>query len=167
MRNSLEVLPRLHVNVRPASVHDASDIRRVHQNAVRVLSREDYTPDQIKGWIGNLAAQNYVDSMEGGEHLWVAELEGQVVGFAGRKGAEITAVYVDPAYARQGIGHQLLRVVEESLADADLNTVYLDAPVNAVPFYTSLDYTVLERRTHRLQSGVEISCVRMEKQLRG
>lgn len=154
------------VIVRPAVADDAPAICRVHQSAVRILCRDDYAEDQVEGWIGVLVAQDYVDSMENGEHLWVAEREGQVLGFAGRKGAEITAVYVDPPSARQGIGYRLLRVVEESAVEAELPRVYLDASFNAVPFYTSSGYATLEHRTHRLRSGLEIGCVRMEKPLK-
>ncbi len=54
--------------------------------------------------------------MTGREHLWVPESHGQVVGFAGIKDSEITAVYVEPREARHGIGTQLLQVVERFAA---------------------------------------------------
>ncbi len=153
------------VTIRPAVASDASGICHVHQRAVRILCRFDYTADQVEGWIGARVPQNYVESMTSGEQLWVAESYGQVVGFAGRKGPEITAVYVDPHYARQGIGQQLLQVVEQSAATGGVPCVYLDASLTAVSFYTNAGYKSVENGTHRLRSGVEIACVRMEKRL--
>lgn len=154
------------VTVRPARASDAPAICCVHQRAVRILCQADYTSDQVEGWIGARVPQDYVDSMTGGEHLWVAEIRGQVVGFAGIKGSEITAVYVEPREARQGIGGQLLHVVERVAAAGGLPCVYLDASLTAVPFYTNQGYQSVEHRTHRLRSGVDIACVRMEKRLR-
>lgn len=154
------------VTIRPAVVADASDICACHQSAVRVLCGGDYTSTQIEAWIGTRTPLDYVESMKSGEALWVAEVEGQVVGFAGRKDDEITAVYVSPRYARQGIGQQLLQAVEQSAAKENVDYVSLDASLTSVPFYSHEGYTFVKQGTHRLRSGVEIACVRMEKHVR-
>ncbi|HSH02886.1 MAG TPA: GNAT family N-acetyltransferase [Anaerolineae bacterium] len=44
---------------------------------------------------------------------WVAEVEGEVVGFVSLAGNEVGALFVRPAYHRQGIGGKLLDVARE------------------------------------------------------
>ncbi|NMP21950.1 GNAT family N-acetyltransferase [Sulfobacillus harzensis] len=155
------------VTVRQAVLRDAPSICRVHQSSVRVLCQGDYTPQQIEAWIGACMPQDYRDSMADGEHLWVAEADGQVVGFAGRRGEEITAVYVDPHYAHQRIWQRLLQVVERSFLADGTPRAWLDASLTAVSFYAHQGYQSSETRMHRLRSGMEIECVRMEKPLIG
>jgi putative acetyltransferase len=152
-------------HIRPAVASDASGICRVHQRAVRVLCRADYTPAQIEAWIGPRRAEDYIAAMNSGENLWVAEISGAVVGFAGLKDDEVTAVYVDPVHARHGLGQALLEAVEQSARTHGVQGLVVEASLNAVPFYRRAGYGAEEPRTHRLRSGIAIPCVRMTKRL--
>jgi putative acetyltransferase len=152
-------------HIRPAVAFDAPAICRVHQRAVRVLCRPDYTPAQIEAWIGPRRAEDYIAAMNSGERLWVAEVSGTVVGFAGVKNDEITAVYVDPAHARHGLGQALLQAAEQSARAHGVHCLVVEASLNAVPFYRHAGYGAEEPRTHRLRSGIAIPCIRMIKRL--
>ncbi|MDP9432952.1 MAG: GNAT family N-acetyltransferase [Actinomycetota bacterium] len=51
-----------------------------------------------------------------GGRLWVAELDGRVVGCAGLRGRELKSLYVAAAARRRGLGARLVRVVEREAA---------------------------------------------------
>jgi GNAT superfamily N-acetyltransferase len=78
-------------------IHDAA---RVHELQASGLMKAFLTLEQT--------AQN--EGLFDGDVV-VAELDGQVCGFAAHADSELTWLYVDPAYHRQGIGRRLLQHV--------------------------------------------------------
>lgn len=153
------------MHIRSAIASDAPGICRVHQRAVRLLCCAAYSPAQIEAWIGPRRAEDYIASMTNGERLWVAEISGTVVGFAGVQDDEITAVYVDPEHTRHGFGQLLLQAAEQSAQAHGVDCLFLEASLNAVAFYRHAGYGAEAPQTHRLRSGIAIPCVRMTKRL--
>jgi GNAT superfamily N-acetyltransferase len=84
------------------------------------------------------------------EHVWVAELDGAVVGFVGYAHAEITWLYVHPDAQKRGVGRALLR---HALAHADdfgaegLVTVTVLDGNPARRLYASEGFRLVETRT--------------------
>ena len=72
---------------------------------------------------------------------WVCEIDGRVVGFtiADREGASIWALFVDPAFERQGIGRRLHDASVEWLFAAGVARIALttDPGTRAERFYQS------------------------------
>jgi hypothetical protein len=78
---------------------------------------------------------------------------------------ELRTVYVDSVFARQDAGSKILANLEELALLHDVGKLHMDTSLNAEKFYCHHEYLVISRGSHRLNSGIEMSCVKMNKQL--
>lgn len=74
------------------------------------------------------------------EVLAVARLQ-----FNADKQAQIRYMAVDKAYERQGIGRQLVNVMEQHARDSGCNQIILDARESAIGFYKKSGYEIIEK----------------------
>lgn len=153
------------VRVRRAGPQDAPDICRVHGRSVRRLLAQAYGEKTVEGWAAALTPEMYVESMTGGERLFLAEVDGQMVGFGGRRDDEVTAVYVDPEHVGQGVGTALLGAVERDARREGRSELHLSSTVPASRFYESAGFSAGAAKTHRLRSGAWVDVVEMRKDL--
>ena len=158
------------VIVRKMRPQDARSFLAVHHAAVRGLAAADYPPDVIEAWaplpISDEAVDLVADASPGQIRL-VAEIRGDIVGIGEIVPAlnELRACYVAPKAARQGVGTALVRELEQIARAHSLTHLQLDASLTSELFYLSLGYEVRERGEHALQAGLNMACVKMEKQL--
>lgn len=97
-------------------------------------------------------------------YVLVSTLATAIVGIAALEGNEIKRMYVDPAFQRQGIGTQLIKELEIEAHKQNLSLLTIEAQPNAVPFYKSLGYKIInEEYLNRDQAIFHI--VNMEKRL--
>jgi putative acetyltransferase len=95
--------------LRPYLPADAARCAAIFRASVEALAGDDYDDDQRRVWA---AAAD--DAVAFGARLaksltLVATLDGEAVGFASLKGADaIDMLYIDPEFARRGIGALLL-----------------------------------------------------------
>jgi GNAT superfamily N-acetyltransferase len=93
------------------------------------------------------------------DRLFVAELDGSVVGFAGlqvspsleddRDAAKVSAIVVDEAFRRRGVGAALLAAVEAEARDRGCGLVFLttaERRAEAHEFYRRLGWEETGRR---------------------
>jgi putative acetyltransferase len=153
--------------LRCATLEDAPAILRVHMASIRGLGRESYTSAQVEAWCGDRTAQSYTSPIKE-QFMLVAETQGQVMGFAqlDAKQSTVVAIYVSPAFARQGIGSELLRGIEEHALSLGLSELRLQASLNAVPFYSGAGYTAGQLSQHVVGNGVSLPCLAMSRALR-
>jgi putative acetyltransferase len=167
------------MKIRRATRSDARGILEVHRRAVHELAAEEYEKESLEAWSPPVDAdrvEGFVEaSFEGDEEaeLFVA-IEGEsdddrVLGFSAvvPSEEELRAVYVRPEAARRGLGTALLRQAEWAAAQNGAERLELDASRNAVPFYEEQGYDRVECVSHEVGDGVEIECVRMERELPG
>jgi putative acetyltransferase len=154
-------------SVRRARREDDEAIGRMHVASIRELCRTHYSPGEIEGWAAPRGIDFYVKAIEGKE-FYVAEGEGEIIGFAtlNLAGGEVEAVYVHPAATRRGVGLKLVRTLEERAREGGLKSLHLCASLNAVEFYERAGFVRQRDTSHRLANGVEIACVLMSKGLR-
>ncbi len=155
-------------SIRPATETDADAIGRVHEAAIRARASEAYSERQTEAWVGPEDADG-PDFDDPETYLVVAEgdRDGAVVGF-GRLDvdeAEVSAVYVHPAAADNGIGTAILHDLEREARDRGLETLTLYSSLNAVEFYRQQGYTPVERTDHETTQGVVLEVVQFEKSL--
>jgi GNAT superfamily N-acetyltransferase len=140
----------MHIAIRPAVPDDAADIARL--NAAFDDLRA--TPEHIAAHLRDRSAF---------ERGFVAEVNGTVVGMACLRllpclcdpvpYAELTELFVDPAYRRAGVGRQLvLRIEAEARAAGSATLILMTAWRNtdAHAFYHSLGYrlyTIMMQRS--------------------
>jgi GNAT superfamily N-acetyltransferase len=77
--------------------------------------------------------------------------------------ARIRAMFVDPAFARRGLGRLILEASEEDARRAGFTTFELMATLPGVPLYEACGYERIEPVTIELADGTRIGGVRMRR----
>jgi N-acetylglutamate synthase-like GNAT family acetyltransferase len=77
--------------------------------------------------------------------------------------AKIRAFFVDPAWARRGIGSLILDACECAAIAAGFRTLEMGATLTGVPFYKARGYKELEALEVPLKNGEAMAIVRMAK----
>ncbi len=154
------------VTIRRADRDDAERIGEIFASSIRELAKDHYNEVQVASWSGGLSVEQIRSRIESG-NTYVAEIDGAVVGFVelNLDTRELEMVYVDPRYARRGVGSAMVSFAEERARAAGVKTLHLRGSLNAVPFYEAMGYTVTERKIHCNAQGIEFECVIMEKRI--
>jgi N-acetylglutamate synthase-like GNAT family acetyltransferase len=173
------------VTFRLATLEDVPALRDLIPLSARQLQREHYTAAQIEGALGPVFGVDTQLIRDG--TYFVAEASGQVVGCggwsrrrtrfggdAGRTGedpardpatepAMIRAFFIHPAWARRGIGRQLLALSEQGARAAGFSQLEIAATLPGVPLYEACGYKVVERAEVPLPNGERLPIARMRE----
>ncbi len=79
--------------------------------------------------------------------------------------ARIRAFFVDPAFARRGLGRALLSLCEQEAARVGFQALELVATLSGVPLYAAAGFTSVERFEVMLPPGVAFPVVRMSRRI--
>jgi GNAT superfamily N-acetyltransferase len=79
--------------------------------------------------------------------------------------ARIRAMFVDPDYARRGLGRLILNASEEAARAAGFRVCELMATLPGVPLYRACGYEDVESATLALPDGARLGAILMRKQL--
>jgi GNAT superfamily N-acetyltransferase len=170
-------------NVRPATARDGDAVGRVQVESWRAAYAGLLPEEAVAGfdiearqrlwreWLAETPATRF-----GGpaSELFVAELDGDVVGFANvgeardeaREG-ELYAIYVDPSCWGRGVGRALIERAEEALRAAGFREAILwvlEGNARAERFYGSAGWTEDGRKADEFQ-GAEVVELRYRKSL--
>ncbi len=148
-----------HVRIRTARESDAPTLHEIHTISVRELCRKDYSPDIIEGWLKNRSPEGYLRAISAGE-MYVAELDGQIVGFGHAVPGEVKAVFVHPKFSNQGIGISLAKHGIKLARSESPDVVRVEATLNARRFYEKLGFSVI-RETNAQRNDIHISILEM------
>ena len=151
--------------IRVGVPEDGAALLQVHRRSILTLGRASYTEKETRSWAAKLVPEGYGQAMtEGGESFEVAlDPGGQVIAFCSRKDEEVMGLYVDPDWARQGIGTALLARAEAAIAEAGHSRVLIGASLTGQAFYETHGYRLFERRIWKTRGGMEIAVLAMEK----
>lgn len=161
--------------IRAMGSNDARAVLELHAAAVQRLAAGCYSQAILDAWAAAPVDDELVAFFQrnpDGETRIVAERGGRIVGFAALVAvtSELRACYVHPDAARSGVGRCLVRRLEDIARAAGLQKLWLEASLNAAPFYRALGFRSLGRGSHQLhRSGRDIPmpCVKMEADLQG
>jgi N-acetylglutamate synthase-like GNAT family acetyltransferase len=162
------------VTIRRATPADCEAILAAHVASIRELCAPDYRPEEIEAWAGPKRAEDYLAPMRDNDFV-VAEVRGELAGFgelivgpaAGipQGEAELRGLYIHPRHARQGVGRAIVAYLQEEALARGAARWFVRVTITAEPFYRRMGFISMQRETHRLRSGVEIACIRMEAAL--
>lgn len=150
--------------LREATPADIESIRSVHRAAITGLGSDAYDDEQVEAWARGVESADYAAIEDDDYCFLVAEDGDDVVGFGSVRfespddygatiDAEVTAVYVHPSVAREGVGSTILDALERRARDQGVRTLGLSSSLNAVPFYETHGYERVREYTHEFSSG--------------
>jgi GNAT superfamily N-acetyltransferase len=173
--------------MRPATLGDVPHLEALIALSARVLSRGDYTVEQVEAALGNAFGVD-TELIRDGTYF-VVEAAGAIVacggwsrrrtlfgadGRAGRESAlldpsadaaRVRAFFVHPDWARRGIGTALLERCEHDARAAGFRSVELMATLPGRRLYEARGYDAGDPIEHPLSGRVSIQFVPMRKRL--
>ncbi|WP_114579452.1 GNAT family N-acetyltransferase [Saliphagus sp. LR7] len=164
----------MEVSIRKAVAEDARQIRDVHLASIEGLGSQGYTEEQVAVWAHDRDPEEYpIESQD--TYFLVAENNTAVIGFGWMKSdagdhfetdveGEITAIYIHPSVARQGIGSRIYAELEAQAVRQNIDSLGLWASRNAVPFYEAQGYNRVTDHAHEYHDEITLLLVEMEKQ---
>jgi GNAT superfamily N-acetyltransferase len=173
--------------IRLATASDIPLLDALIARSARALSVDDYTPAQIEAALGDAFG---VDSQLIRDGTYFVALRDGVLAACGgwsfrgtlfgadegrereparldpaTDAAKIRAFFVDPAFARQGLGRALLERCEAAARQAGFSRAELMSTLPGLRLYASCGYTPSARVDYELRDGVTIPFVPMAKRL--
>ncbi|HEX4671135.1 MAG TPA: GNAT family N-acetyltransferase [Solirubrobacteraceae bacterium] len=94
--------------IRRARVADAAAIARVHVASSQFAYAEILPGERIAAMSVEEKRAEWQELLDDGGVVWVAEVEGSVVGFTSLEREHLTSLYVDPIAQGAGVGTALL-----------------------------------------------------------
>lgn len=138
------------LTIRFATERDARDIASLFHETVKTINSRDYLPPQIEAWAGEFPDPKKWSHRLASRKTFVAELAGEVVGFAELEGnGHIDAFYVHPAHQREGVGAALAARIEQEAERLGIAILFTEASITAEPFFKKRGFeTVREQEVH-------------------
>ena len=175
-------------SIRLAVLDDQQDITDLIERSVRSLALEDYSPKQIE--LALLSAWGLDSQLIKDQTYFVIEENGKLIGAGGwsfRKtlfgnnqetnrdperlnpktdGAKIRAFFVDPAYARQGLGSVIMQCCEEAAIEHGFKKLELMSTLPGKPLYEHHGFVASNAIQYPLDNTTDIEFVPMTKILK-
>ncbi|MEV5012649.1 MULTISPECIES: GNAT family N-acetyltransferase [unclassified Streptomyces] len=138
------------IRVRLFRPGDAPRIAEIVQRCLRDVNSRDYPQHIIDTMCAHFTAERFIE-LSASRLIYVAEGDG-VVGTVSREGNKVYTMFVDPDFAAQGIGRQLMQQVEVSAVRDGYDHMETGASITAHGFYLRLGYT--DVRTSETEFGL-------------
>ncbi len=153
------------LRLRRATPADAPACAAVMRAAIRALPAREHTPRQLAAWASLPPLYHRWAMGPGGESYLVAQRRGRTLGYAARRGGELTAVFVRPREQGTGIGRALVEAASASARRDGHRALRVRAARAAVAFYAALGFRAGARTRVPLPGGVELPALRMRRPL--
>lgn len=175
------------IHLRLARPDEVGQLNELIAESVRLLSAGYYSPAQAESGLRYVFGVDTQLLRDG--TYYVAEADGQLAGCGGwsrratlyggdqrktgpdplldpaHEAARIRAFFVHPAWARRGVGRQLLAACEAAARAAGFRQLELVATLPGEPLYAALGFEALAHQLPTLPDGQQLPMVAMRKAL--
>ena len=166
---------------------DVPELEALIPLSVRALQAPYYSKAQMEAALGPVFAVDRQLIRDG--TYFVAQQNGTIIGCGGwsrrrslyggdngrenedglldsrRDAARVRALFVRPAWARQGVGRSIMAACERAIVESGFRTVEIVSTLAGEPLYASFGYTVAERYDIEMVGGLKLPVVRMTKSM--
>jgi GNAT superfamily N-acetyltransferase len=142
---------------------DGPSLTRLHRRAILLEGVRAYGPDLARSWAHGLKPEGYAAAAAEGEAIEVATIQGAVVGFCGVRDDEIRGLYVDPAYARHGVGAALMRRALQRIQAGGFARARVTAARSGVEFYEAMGFHTERGRMYPTRGGLAMPVLEMTR----
>jgi putative acetyltransferase len=131
---------------RLATREDANRLYDIRRRSILELAPPIMSKAEAQAWAAQLTPARMEQKLRELE-VWVAELDGAVVGWGAIRGDMLDSLYAAPEFAGQGVGAGLLDMLEGLMRDRGFPSVHAEASPNARDFYLRRGYQPTGPRT--------------------
>ncbi len=128
--------------IRPAIEADAGEISPAMLRALRKTNARGYTKEiieRIRANFGRYAVRQLI----GKRTVFVATIDGCVVGTASLDGNKVHSVFVAPDAQARGIGTALMAEIESTARERNILALILSSSITAETFYARIGFTAV------------------------
>jgi putative acetyltransferase len=118
---------------------DASRLHDIRRRSILELAPPTMPKAEAQAWASQLTLSGMEQKLRELE-VWVAELDGGVVGWGAIHGDRLEGLYVAAEFAGQGVGAWLLEMLEGLMRERGIQAVQAEASSNAQEFYLRRGY---------------------------
>lgn len=133
--------------IRMSQSDDSVDLSRVIIAALRSTNAQDYPLETIKRVEKSFSPSAILDLMSC-RKVFVATIDGEIVGTASLDGCVVRTVFVDPSNQSKGIGRKLMEAVERVARKEGVEALVVPSSVTAEAFYTKLGFMAIRDNYH-------------------
>ena len=138
------------VALRPYVPADAKRCAEIFRSSIEELAAEDYDADQREAWASRADDEAAFGARLAGALTLLAVIDGEVAGFASLKdGEEIDMLFVDPEFARQGVGRALVDALTKLAQARGAKRLTTEASEVAKPLFERQGFTAQKRNLVR------------------
>jgi putative acetyltransferase len=156
------------VHIRPYQDGDAGPTLAVYERAVHQTAASDYSPEQLAAWAPldrDEAGRVEWGTRRGAPQTVVAVEEDRVVGFSDLVGGTLLdMLFVDPSFARRGVGSLLIETVVALAKAAGAPYLETHASLTARAVFAHHGFVVVTRETPVIR-GVKLTNFKMRRPL--
>jgi putative acetyltransferase len=138
------------VALRPYVPADARRCAEIFRLSIEELAAEDYDAEQREAWASRADDEDAFGARLGAALTLLAVVDGAVAGFASLKGGdEIDMLFVDPEFARQGVGRALVDALTRLAEARGAKRLTTEASDVAKPLFERQGFTAQKRNLVR------------------
>ena len=138
------------VALRPYLPADAKRCAEIFRASIEELAAEDYDTDQREAWASRADDEEAFGARLLGALTLLAVIDREVVGFASLKdGEEIDMLFVDPEFARQGVGRALIEALTKLAQARGAKRLTTEASDVAKPLFERQGFAAQKRNLVR------------------
>ena len=139
------------VALRPYLSADARRCAEIFRLSIEELAAEDYDEEQREAWASGADDEQAFGARLSEALTMLAVIDGAIAGFASLKGAEeIDMLFVDPEFARQGVGRALIDALTRLAEARGARRLTTEASDAAKPLFDRQGFTAQKRNLVRI-----------------
>ena len=154
---------------------DGRNVAQIHYRPIHETAFNDYTENILNAWARKLSEEELAKREENFNRrikqeaniIVVAEIDDKIAGFGevSLQKSELTALYVNPDFKRQGVGTAIVINLESRTKQSGLKFLNLHSSLTAESFYKRNGFQKEKEGIHILATGEQMACVIMKKQI--
>jgi len=155
------------IEIRNAELQNADVVSRIVCACYdRFAKTDDWRADVVAQIKEQRGSSECIRELIRHQNVWAAHGPHGVVGMISVRENEVTKLFVDPAFRRQGIGTQLFQHAEQFIRSNGFATMVLGAATRTpITFYRKMDMTVTGTQPITFGPCVGMTSTMLEKRL--
>jgi putative acetyltransferase len=134
------------VSLRPYLPADVRRCAEIFRSSIEELAADDYDEEQREAWAARADDEPAFGARLAEALTLLALIDGAIAGFASLKGAdEIDMLFVDPEFARQGVGRTLVDALMKLAEARGAKRITAEASDVAKPLFERLGFAAQQR----------------------
>jgi predicted N-acetyltransferase YhbS len=150
------------LDIRLCEPEDISKILEIRKKAFSYFAPAVYSPKEVETLLSDIN-ESELQEIVSNQSLFVAEVDGQVIGCGGWLGDSVRHLYVLPQMSKKGVGSALLKVLEKDYRKRTHKSIIKAGVIlYARPFYEKNGYEFLKEdidwdgsKLNRMQKKLE------------